>query len=685
MKTAKPSQPEPIAGTGAATSSRRQPARQARTNPPRSSLLAGPVAGRDAHGHDQPIDIFPAITHFTDAITSLPKDLVRHFTLLKEVDAKIFQPEEKLFQLVGDALKSSPPEPRVVSDGSSSIAPTSAPMSAQNSINGSLPAAPSNDPNYNAAIYGPENVPRRQLFRETAFKIQEMLVSLEEKNHVISTANEALSKHLARIDNVWPHLQGEFSDEAKWGSNTHWAYPENRISRANATERSRRDGAQAITAAAQALAEEAAARTEARKQAVAAKKKQHQDSDVDAEHEKKGETTKKAGKSRKAAEASAPIGLGITTETNGNPPPKKRRVNNDKDKDKDKATTNGGQPMERALSSVFGNNNNPSSSSKTKNSSPRATPAPDAAASKKRKALPTVNGGSQSKKSKNGLPTALSPSVTSSPIVPNFDPRTIGRNSPVPVPVLARPAASRARNNSTASNLAQRPSSSASNRPNGTAVPLPELPTVLSGRVVIETKPTKETPIPVKIENVPKEDIPQPPIVANTTQNGSRKNSIAKEDAEPKAEAVQTPVQTVTSVVTTKSGRASKPSTPALGNFPEAARSRSSRNTQAGGAKRSHKKGASIQAALAAQTVDEDANGSAHGDDEGDIDANEPRYCYCNGVSYGEMVACDADDCEKEWFHLGCVGLRSAPSSSTKWYCDNCKIRMKNGKKVNGR
>ncbi|KAF3025691.1 hypothetical protein E8E14_014019 [Neopestalotiopsis sp. 37M] len=675
-------------------SSRRQPARQARSNPSRSSLLAGSIAGRDAHGHDQPIDIFPAITHFTDAITSLPKDLVRHFTLLKEVDAKIFQPEERLFQLVGDALKSEPPAPRPTTDGSGSAAPTPAPMSAQNSVNGSLPTAPSNDPSYNVAIYSPENVPRRQLFRETAFKIQEMLVSLEEKNHVISTANEALSKQLARIDNIWPHLEGEYSDEAKWGSNTHWAYPENRI-KASATERSRRDGASAITAAAQQLAEEAAARTEARKQAVAAKKKQHQDSDADADHEKKNEPAKKSGtkSSRKAAEAAAPVGLGITTETNGNPPPKKRKTENKESKEK--PANIGGQPMERALSGVFGssssNTNANSTASKAKTSSPRATPAPDAAASKKRKALPTVNGGAQPKKSKNALPAALSPSVTTSPILPNFDPRTIGRGSPVPPAPAARPATSRARNNSTASNLAQRPSSSASNKPNGVILPVPEVMPAPSGRVVTEVKPTtKETPVPVKVESTPKEDVPQPIAPPAAVQSRSRKNSVVKEqDTEPKNDTAQVTPQMATPLVTTKSGRASKPSTPALAAFPESARpARSSRNTQASGAKRSHKKGASLQAALAAaaQAADDDANSSGQGDDEGDIDANEPRYCYCNNVSYGEMVACDAVDCEKEWFHLGCVGLRSAPSSSTKWYCDNCKNRMKNGgKKVNGR
>lgn len=693
MKTAKPVQAEPSSGSSATMSSRRQPARQARTNPPRSSLLAGSIAGRDSHSHDQPIDIFPAITHFTDAITSLPKDLVRHFTLLKEVDAKIFQPEERLFQLVDEALKSKPPAPRPTTDGSGSAAPTPAPMSAQNSVNGSLPTAPSNDPSYNVAVYSPENVPRRQLFRETAFKIQEMLVSLEEKNHVISTANEALSKQLGRINNIWPHLENEFSDEAKWGSNTHWAYPENRI-KASATERSRRDGASAITAAAQQLAEEAAARTEARKQAVAAKKKQHQDSDADADHEKKNEpAAKKTGtkSSRKAAENATPVGLGITTEPNGNPAPKKRKTDN-----KEKAPTVGGQPMERALSGVFGSNSNnntsnntsANASSKAKTSSPRVTPAPEGGASKKRKALPTVNGGAQPKKNKNALPATLSPSITTSPILPNFDPRTIGRGSPVPTAVVARPATSRARNNSTASNLAQRPSSSASNKPNGVILPVPEVMPAPPGRVIPEPKPApKETPVPVKVESTPKEDVPQPIVPATVPQSRSRKNSVIKEDTEPRSDAAQITPQVATPLVTTKSGRASKPSTPALAAFPEAARARSSRNTQASGAKRSHKKGASLQAALAAaQAADDDANSSGQGDDEGDIDANEPRYCYCNNVSYGEMVACDAADCEKEWFHLGCVGLRSAPSSSTKWYCDNCKNRMKNGgKKVNGR
>jgi len=32
------------------------------------------------------------------------------------------------------------------------------------------------------------------------------------------------------------------------------------------------------------------------------------------------------------------------------------------------------------------------------------------------------------------------------------------------------------------------------------------------------------------------------------------------------------------------------------------------------------------------------------------IQGDEARYCYCNQVSYGEMVACDRDGCAKEWY-----------------------------------
>lgn len=49
-------------------------------------------------------------------------------------------------------------------------------------------------------------------------------------------------------------------------------------------------------------------------------------------------------------------------------------------------------------------------------------------------------------------------------------------------------------------------------------------------------------------------------------------------------------------------------------------------------------------------------------EDEEPVDPNEPRYCFCNQVSYGQMVGCDDRDCAREWFHLNCVGLTHPPN-----------------------
>ncbi|CDO95438.1 unnamed protein product [Kluyveromyces dobzhanskii CBS 2104] len=48
----------------------------------------------------------------------------------------------------------------------------------------------------------------------------------------------------------------------------------------------------------------------------------------------------------------------------------------------------------------------------------------------------------------------------------------------------------------------------------------------------------------------------------------------------------------------------------------------------------------------------------------------EALYCYCNQVAYGEMVGCDGEECQLEWFHLPCIGLETLPKG--KWYCDDC-------------
>jgi hypothetical protein len=91
--------------------------------------------------------------------------------------------------------------------------------------------------------------------------------------------------------------------------------------------------------------------------------------------------------------------------------------------------------------------------------------------------------------------------------------------------------------------------------------------------------------------------------------------------------------------------------------------------------------------------------GAGDGDEE-EIDPDEPTYCICGDVSWGTMVACDNQDvsdalsfdcgaltggqCEKEWFHLECVGLPDIPPRRSKWYCPDCQVRLHVDEKGNG-
>ncbi|KAM3278067.1 hypothetical protein ACQJBY_045753 [Aegilops geniculata] len=56
------------------------------------------------------------------------------------------------------------------------------------------------------------------------------------------------------------------------------------------------------------------------------------------------------------------------------------------------------------------------------------------------------------------------------------------------------------------------------------------------------------------------------------------------------------------------------------------------------------------------------------------IDPNEPTYCICHQVSYGDMIACDNENCEGgEWFHYSCVGLTPETRFKGKWFCPTCR------------
>ena len=99
---------------------RRQPVRQTRTQPPKYAFSGGrALSGRGSLGgaaeersqtNAEP-GFFPGLTHFTDAISALPKEMSRHFTMLKEVDAKIYHPENNLKNIVQNLSAAPVPMP----------------------------------------------------------------------------------------------------------------------------------------------------------------------------------------------------------------------------------------------------------------------------------------------------------------------------------------------------------------------------------------------------------------------------------------------------------------------------------------------------------------------------------------------------------------------------------------------
>jgi hypothetical protein len=260
---------------------------------------------------------------------------------------------------------------------------------------------------------------------------------------------------------------------------------------------------------------------------------------------------------------------------------------------------------------------------------------------------------------------AMSPSMASSPIRSTFaETKAAGRASS-PAINGGRPPTARGRQNSTqsiAEHSKQRPPSVASNKQNGSGVGTPD-PT---GRSASDIKSTRESGATSKGEHL--DDSEQ----GNQDSSGSlllSKENVKREESVPSGGEPMSRILSTT--ITTKSGRASKPSTPAIPQFPEPIRSRSSRNTTdtAANNKRSHKKGAGVAAQqLRLQQGTEEDEGSSMQDEEDEEGGNlndeeEKRYCYCNEVSYGEMVGCDSEACEREWFHLECVGLKVPPKS----------------------
>ncbi|KAJ5297687.1 hypothetical protein PENANT_c005G02433 [Penicillium antarcticum] len=581
----------------------RQSARQTRTNPSRTSKTIGRssfVFGRGSTAEipstaPVPHGFYPALTHFTDAITALPREFRRHNSLLKEVDAKAWALEENLLQLLEHTCESQPvvhpPHPAPIVGG----------VVREDVLPQDLSQAPESS----------ESKSRRLLFDRVRQSLSDLMMTADEKNHVISNANEELDRQVVRLDTVFPYIAGEISEEARLGSLTHWAYSNKTTAKAATNERPRREAVNHRQDLSHVLHEaEAASRSEARREAVLARKQRRAHVDADYEETRSSGARKtNNGRSRggDAADSSAA--------------PKRRKV------ERPALPVDTSIPMERSASGA--------QSQRATNKDP---------AEKKRSRAPNPTAAARKKANASN---AGSPVLGPSPLVGTFNaPR--GAASPGPT---SRPQSSRNQQNvGSTSNARQRPSSSASNRigqPNNS-----------------KTLDSKSIPRDGTIKHELATDFYreyEDSSARTSVPTGSKREELDGKDSgenEP------------------SKGRTSKTSTPVLATYePTQQRARPTRSQDPASTKRTQKK------PIPLPVIPSDEESLHEGDDEDE--EGEPRYCYCNEISFGEMVACDNDACPREWFHLSCVGLTKPPGKNVKWYCNECKENMRRSR--NGR
>ncbi|KAK0840899.1 hypothetical protein LTR03_010243 [Friedmanniomyces endolithicus] len=410
--------------------------------------LSGPstAAVNDVDDTVEPPGFFPALQYFSDAVVALPREVMRQFTLIKEVEAKIHGPSEEMGEML-DRLMELPIVSRKEGSGAqggggvgggvmaaqqahgllSFTASNSATGSLINGVSGGLHSARGS---IAASAVGEEDVTeemaRRTQYRGLRSLTNSLLSNMDEKNVVLAEANRVLALQLLRVDSVLPHVESELSEEARFGSMTHWAYSDNRVKKAGLVAASRRDVAATnnLAAAAHAIHETeiAQARRDAGREAHRDKAKgkrappaEHVDSDFEVDRPKKVQ-----GKSAKSKLQAPAQGLGISAMGE---PVKRRRIDK----------TLAAPAMERSNSAAT--NKGGKASKETAQSTPAAEPSKKAATKTKPAALPTK------KRVLNS--THNSPAMASSPLHSSF----VAANMEPP-PANAKPQSTRLRQGS---------------------------------------------------------------------------------------------------------------------------------------------------------------------------------------------------------------------------------------------
>ena len=300
------------------TTGTRTSTRQGRATVRPTNYYARAFAGRLAAGgleqtpeaSNSAPGFLPALTHFTGAVDAFPKEMIKHFSMFKEVEAKLHDPEELLQELLDEIARQ----------------PTTTKAQLLGAEQNKAGAERTSLPPGNQAI-----IQKRQLFFRLRMLIANMLPTLDEKLVVLQGAKATKNKGLARMHHSHSQLDNEISEEARYGSLSHWAYADKEEKKKGAPshERQRREVASAnnLAAAAQHVhdVDSIAAKSEARREAMMANKRNRQqqvDSDFDDRPVKKPQKRKAIGAEAALAE-NRNVGLGISN--NGAGPYGKRK------------------------------------------------------------------------------------------------------------------------------------------------------------------------------------------------------------------------------------------------------------------------------------------------------------------------------------------------------------------------
>jgi hypothetical protein len=292
--------------------------------------------GGQGHG------FYPGLQYFADAITALPKEVMKQFTLMKEVEAKIHGPSEQLGVLI-DALMTRPVPRRRQMPAGVGVGLGLLSFTAHNSTSGSTNVSVVNgmaglqdaQASHAGSVDGEdfadsqEELARRMQYVELCKDLKSLIPNLDEKHGVLEEANRVLALQEMRLDSVMPHVENEISEEARLGSMTHWAYADNRQKKQAGGGANRRDvaAANSLAAAASLIHEHeiSTARRDAGKEALREKTKgKRVEHPVDSDFDEKPKKQKLAKiRAAQAEAAGVATGLGISS---GEPATKRKKA-----------------------------------------------------------------------------------------------------------------------------------------------------------------------------------------------------------------------------------------------------------------------------------------------------------------------------------------------------------------------